>query len=233
MGQETTRVRFRVGCNFRGILASLSGCELKKAWETLGTRLIIHIIFDGDELTRNGGLLSVTEFIANCRKLFQESHTPQFDVEGTSSEAAFLAIKQADCLWRCPDRPNQVYADALPVLHFGREVGLVSFVVARETRAEALEFAATLLSGDCVERLANPACWITSDLWTGTLRGCEEERVLLLGSFEQVAHAIYGFKKSGISQFLIREGPCQKEMTYFGERVLPLIRAIESGRAGN
>ena len=136
-GQEAARVRFRVGCDFRGILASLYGRDLSKACETLGKRLIIHIIFDGDEEARNGNLLSAAEFIANCR---QESKTPQFDVEGMSSEAAFLAIKQADCLWRCPDKPHQVYADALPVIHFGKEVGLLSFVIARETRQEALEF---------------------------------------------------------------------------------------------
>ncbi|HEV2687746.1 MAG TPA: hypothetical protein VGV35_04305, partial [Bryobacteraceae bacterium] len=204
-GTEVPHVGFRIGWHFDGVLASLVGRELKKAWETLGGRLIIHMSLGGDEPAVNGNYLSAGEFIANCRRLFTESEAPRFDVEGQTAEAAFLAIKHGDCLWRLPNRPNQVYADALPVLHFGKEAGLIASVIARETREEAVDAAPTPLP----------------------------EHAAVIGSFDEVARTIHGFKKNGISQFLIRELPGGPEMVCFGARVLPLIRAIESGQAPN
>ena len=169
-------------------------------------------------------------FFSDWHKIFKESEAPEMHVEGNSTEAAFLAIKQADCLWRLPDRPNQVYADALPVLHFGKEVGLVSSVIARATRPEAFEAARSLLALDSVERWDDPSAWITPYLRTGAVPGCAAKTVFMMGSFEEVAQAIYGFKKKVISQFLFRGHPDNEEMTYFGSSVLPLIRALEAGR---
>jgi alkanesulfonate monooxygenase len=220
-GQETERVRFRVGCDFNRILASLTGRELKKAAEALGSRLIIHMAFDAVEPAGNGSFRSAAEFITNCRKLFLDGQAPQFDVEGEASEAAFLAIKHADCLWRWAQNPNQVRADALPVLHFGKEVGLITLVIARETRQEALESARDLLPEINIEPPSNSANIVSAG---------GGKTAVLVGSREEVARTIHRFKKSGISHFLLRDWPGQQEITSFGERVLPLIRAMESGR---
>ena len=229
VGRETTRVKFRVGGDFAEILRSLSGRELKEAWETLGARLIVHMSFESENHPQTDRFLAAGEFIANCRKLFEGSQPPQFEVEGDSSETAFLAIKYADTFWRSPDRPNQVYADALPVLHFGKEVGLVCCVIARETQEDALLSAAELLSGYSVEQLSNPESWITPQLLKEVAPDGGENKVIL-GSFEQVARTIHGFNKSGISQFMVRELPGQRELAHFAERALPIIRAIESGK---
>lgn len=170
-------------------------------------------------------------FFSDWHKIFKESEVPEMRVEGNSAEAAFPAIKQADCLWRLPDRPDQVYADALPVLHFGKEVGLVSSDIARTTRPEALEAAKSLLAVDSVERWDDPSAWITPYLWSGVVPGCAAKTVFMIGSFEEVAQAIFGFKKKVISQFLFRRYPDNEEMTYFGTGVLPFIRALEAGRS--
>jgi len=194
---QTASIRFRIG---------LSG-EIKRAAEILGRRLIVHVKWDE------------TPYFA---PLFELSEAPEIHVEGQSAEAAFFAIKHADCLWRLPSRPNQVYADALPVLHFGKEVGLVSSIVARATRQEALDAAATLLPA-FTDSLDDATCWITPYLWTGASQG----RVTMLGSFEELAEAIYGFKQKGISQFLFRGWADTREMNYFGNGVLPLVRELE------
>jgi hypothetical protein len=197
---------------------------LKDLWGFLGGRLIVHTYFALDcDVLRAG------EFITSCRQYFSSGDAPKFDVEGESAEAAFLTIKQADCLWRRPHRPAQVYADALPVLYFGKEVGMVSLVLARETREEALAFAASLLPANNLEQPANRSRWITACLWVGAVAGLGEQAALV-GSFEEVADAIYGFKRSGISQFLVRECPGQNEMAAFATGVLPRIRARECSR---
>src|SRR5262249_15247819 len=104
--------------------------------------------------------------------------------------------------FRRADRPDQVYADALPVLHLGKEVGLVATVVARPTREEAREAAADLAG----------------------------RRDVLAGSFEEVAESILAFQRKGILQFLIRGLPERDFVTSFGAGVLPIVRQQERGR---
>jgi alkanesulfonate monooxygenase len=175
-----------------------------------GRRLIVHVRLDA------------TPNDAYFAPLLELSEAPEIHVEGQTAEAAFFAIKHADCLWRLPSRPNQVYADALPVLHFGKETGLVSSIIARATRQEALDAAAILLP-EFRDSVDDPASWITPYLWTGGVPG----RVTMLGSFEELAEAIYGFKQNGISQFLFRGWPDGGEMAHFGNGVLPLVRKFE------
>jgi alkanesulfonate monooxygenase len=226
-GRETAHVRFRIGWDFSEVLASLTGRDLKNASDALGDRLNVHMRLGEEETEAHGDLRSAGEFIENCRALFRESAVPQFDVEGETAGAAFLAIKHADCLWRLPDRPKQVYADALPVLHFGKEVGLVASVIARDTREKALDAAAILLPQDADSDAAN---WITSFLWTGVVPRFERKISALVGSFDEVARAIHEFQNHGISQFLIGEWPGTQQMRCFGAHILPLVREFESGR---
>jgi hypothetical protein len=220
-GKHASSVRFRIGWDFGGVLASLSGRELLTTWDALQGRLIVHMSFAKAEPAINGDTPAASEFIANCRALFGKSQVPQFDVQGETAEAAFLAIKHGDCLWRSPDRPRQVFADALPVLHFGKEVGMFASIIARNSREEALDAAATLLQEHTMHG---------SYVWIGRTAGSPNTTPALVGSFEWVARAIHEFKASGISQFLIREWPGRREMTCFGSRILPLVRALESGQ---
>lgn len=214
-GADTTLLRFRVGWDFGDLLASLRGSQLLEAWDSLGGRLIVHLRVTEDEFRSAG------EFLPNCRALFGQAKAPSFDVEGETAEAAFLAIQQGDCLWRLPHRPNQIHADALPILHFGKEVGLVSSVIARETRQLALDAAASLLPDDAIARLDEQTIWTTRYLWRGA------NAAALVGSFEEIAGVIHGFRQGGISQFLLREWPGQQELNCFAARILPLIRGLE------
>jgi alkanesulfonate monooxygenase SsuD/methylene tetrahydromethanopterin reductase-like flavin-dependent oxidoreductase (luciferase family) len=224
---ETCQVKCRIGWNFSAIMASLPGRELRRVWEIVGNRLIVHMIFDGTETALKGNPIAADELVANCRFLFPAPGGPQWDVEGESAEAAFLAIKRGDCLWRLPNRPNQVRADAVPVQHFGKAAGLQCSAIVRETQGEALEAAAGLFPVD------NPASWITPYLWCGIAHGRERKTAAFVGSYGEVARAMHDFKKSGISQFLIREWPGLKENEGFAARTIPLIRALESGESAN
>jgi alkanesulfonate monooxygenase len=58
----------------------------------------------------------------------------------------------------------------------------------------------------------------------------QPESTAMIGSFEEVAEAVHGFKRKSISQFLFHGWPSRQELLYFGSGVLPLVRALEGGR---
>jgi hypothetical protein len=216
VGTRTSRIFLRIQCGLDQSFGPKLDEELKNVWNLLGGRLIFHLQPDASSLH------SVREFIVNVRRLVEAL---RFDVEGHAAESAFAAIRHADCLWRLPDRPNQVYADALPVLHFNKEVGLVASLIARRTREEAMDAASVLLAQDVPE----PKRWIGEYLWLGTMAGGSANIGVLAGSFDEVARAIVGFRSKGISQMLIRSWPGLSEISDFGANVLPRVRAIEAG----
>jgi hypothetical protein len=211
-GSKTERLRFRIRCGPEQTFLE----QLKDACGVLGGRMIVHMQPDGALID------SILDLIANLRSRVA---LLGFDVEGQTAESAFAAIRHADCLWRLPHRPNQVYADALPVLHFDKEVGLVTSIVARKTREEAMETASILLAQDMPE----PKRWIGEHLWLGTPAGGCADIGVLAGSFDEVARAIVGFRSHGISQLLIRDLPGLNEISDFGMNILPLVRAMEAG----
>lgn len=221
-GAETARIAFRIGWDVEGVLASLLGRELLRVSRLLPGRLILHMGFPS---AATNHFAAAREFIANCRAHFGGVDAPPFDVEGESAEAAFLAIQHGSCLWRLPHRQNQVYADALPVMHFGKETGLVSFVIARESRELALAAATALLPQ---YRLDDPSRWITPFLWSGPSPGEAGRASLLAGSYADIASALHEFGKIGISHFRVRELPGRQEMRCFPARVVPLVQAMEA-----
>lgn len=211
-GTQTARLSFRIRCGSDQPFPE----QLKEDCDVLGGRLIFHMQLDGTNID------STRESVVNLRSRVAAL---RFDVEGQAAEAAFTAIRHADCLWRLPHRPNQVYADALPVLHFDKEVGLVTSVIARKTREEAMESASTLLAQDVPE----PKHWIGECLWLGTPPGGCADIGVLVGSFDEVARAIFGFRSYGISQMLIRDLPGLNAIPDFGANILPLVRVMEAG----
>lgn len=137
---------------------------------------------------------------------------------GNSSEAAFLAIKYGDCLWRFPGGREDTYAHALPILHFGKEVGLVAGVVSRPSGDEARAVA-------CSGSPHTPLEWITK-----TLCRTPEWPVnapVLVGSYAEIAEAILGWKRLGISQFLFAAADFACEIAHFTSGVLPLVQDKE------
>ena len=220
---ETSRVSFRVGADFACTLQNLRGETLLQAARALPSRLIMHILFSGNQER----LDAAREFVTNLQSLFPGGDAPRFDVEGQSAEAAFLAIQRGDCLWRMPDVPDQVYADALPVLHFGKHVGMTAYVIARENYEQAHAVALDLLPGPCAEHWQDSKAWRAPHIWSSEgLAG--QGTAAIVGSYDEVANVLQSFKACGIMQVLLRELRWGHEFGRFTEEVLPRLRLFES-----
>lgn len=231
-------VRFRFTCPTAASLGAALADEgvkdrLKDACAALEGRLILHVKMDDDDGAPGDDVDGVAEAAAAlewCRRLFVDSARPELDVEGQAAEAAFLAIRHADRLWRRPASPTMADADAWPVLHFGTDVGLVTSVVARETTNEALAAASVLLreAGDFAN---DSASWIAPCVWAGGGSDPNARTALLIGSFDELAQAIHRYARGGISSFLIKgwglDEVDDREMAIVGSGVVPLVRRGE------
>ncbi len=165
------------------------------------------------------------------------------------TEAADLAIQHGSCLWRFPAAPDVLEERIRPLLAREIEVGLLTSIIARPTRKEALAVAEALLTSVGGEARvvhqqfaakvdsagfrsvyemaqANPG-WITPWLWTGAVPYLGAPSIALVGSFEEIADAILLYKQRGVTQFLFMGWPDQEEIDYFGSGVLPLVRTQE------
>jgi hypothetical protein len=223
---EMSGISFRIGAEFARTLEDLRGEPLLKAASELPGRIILHILFPEDEdslLTLN----AAKEFVANLRTLFPVAQAPRFDVEGQSAAAAFLAIQRGDCLWRLPHTAEQIYADALPVLHFGKHVGMTAYVIARETREHAHDLAPDLLPGPCAEHWHDANGWNSPHVWSSAGLGTEGTAAIV-GSYDEVAAVLHSFKACGITQVMLRELRWGRELGCFTDEVLPRLRALES-----
>jgi hypothetical protein len=209
-------LRFRLTCPTPVSLGeALADLNVKDACAALAERLILHVKMD-DEESDVGEAIAILE---SCRRQFADVACPEVNVEGQSAEAAFLAIKHADRLWRWPARPAMVDGDARPVLHFGTQVGLVTSMVARETTSEALAAAAVLLPDADFE---SEGSWAAQCVWA------DDRTTALIGSFDEVVSTLQRYERGGISGFLIRGWGVQevddREMAVIGSRIVPLIR---------
>jgi alkanesulfonate monooxygenase len=207
-------------------------------WETNG-----EVDFRGKYYTVERGRIN-TPFIS------EDGRGPEIFLGGNSERAAELAARHASCLWRFPDAPEKLRPQIQAVLDAGKEAGLLVSLIARETRQEAISAARRLIEGfgaetrdvhkqfaarsdsqgfTAVYKLSEDeeAGWLTPYLWVGAVPYLGAPAIALVGSFKEVADAIIGYKRAGISQFLFLGWPDIEEMTLFGSRVLPLIREKE------
>jgi alkanesulfonate monooxygenase len=189
----------------------------------------------------------------NTPFLSPERSTPEIFVGGNSRQAADLAIRHADCLWRFPDAPQRLAAEIGPVLAAGKEVGLLVALIARPSRDEAAEAARAMRDGFGDEvrdakrrflqntdskafadgfRLADetPTEWVTSYLWTGAVPYLGAPSIALVGGPHEIASAILEYRAIGITQFLFMGWPDDEEMRFFGQEILPAIRERELAR---
>jgi alkanesulfonate monooxygenase len=174
---------------------------------------------------------------------------PEIFVAGGSTQARDLAISQGTCWMRLADRPEAIAAAAAPVLAAGKQVGLRMSIICRPTRAEALAAARALVAGldrreddsgreskfvqesdsisiRSVFELAADE-WLTPTLWSGAVRSHGAPAMALVGSPDEVAAGLLELGRAGVSHFILSGWPKLAEMTYFGEAVLPRIRAAE------
>jgi alkanesulfonate monooxygenase len=179
---------------------------------------------------------------------------PEIFVGGASAPALGLAVKHASCLWTLPADPEQLAARIQAVLDAGVEAGLLVSLLARETRAEAVKAANSMIEAlgnspkkthrDFAQRSDSVAFtstlalaesqpeWLTDCLWTGAVAHLGPPAIALVGSFDEIARAICEYRQAGITQFLFMGWPDLEEMRLFSREVLPLVRANESKALG-
>jgi len=177
--------------------------------------------------------------------------SPEIFVGGNSAVAERLAMKHADCLWRLPDTPERLRPRVAPLVERGTEVGLLTSILARPTRSEAVDAAYGMIEAlgakprqthnDFAKRSDSVAFtsmyqladetesgWLTSCLWSGAVPYLGAPAIALVGSAEDVAAAILEYREIGITQFLFMGWPDLDEMTFFSQHVAPIVRAREA-----
>jgi alkanesulfonate monooxygenase len=72
--------------------------------------------------------------------------------------------------------------------------------------------------------------WLTPWLWAGAVRALGAPSMAIVGNPEQVASAIMEYSDAGITHFIFSGWPKLDAMSYFGQEILPLIRAAERAK---
>ena len=170
---------------------------------------------------------------------------PEIFLGGNSLQAEDLAIAYGDCLWRFPDRDEILAPRVRRVVGEGTEVGLLVSLITRPTRADALAAAGALVAGcggaarDVHRQFAarsdstgfrsvyaaagSAEEWLTPTLWTGAVPYLGAPAIALVGSYQEVAEAILGYRDVGVTQFLLVGWPDVEEMQHFAAGVVPLL----------
>ena len=198
--------------------------------------------FDGAHYRVAGGKLNVP-FLAPDRS------RPDLFIGGNSSQAEDIAVRHCDCLWRMPEPVESIGQSAARVLRKGKEVGILTSIIARSSHGEAVDAARALIEeigGEArathqqiegkldsvafraMYRMArHDAEWPAPYLWTGAVPYLGAPSIALVGSFDEIADTLLAYKGAGISQFLFLGWPDIEEMTLFRDEVLPRVRGLE------
>lgn len=199
-----------------------------------------------------GKYYSVENGTLNTPFVSDERSRPEIYLGGKSKRAFELAEKHASCLLTLPDAPEVLKPKIEGLLATGTDVGLLVSIISRETRAEAIEAAYSLIEplGDSslkahkefVENSVSEAFnsvlklgqkeddWLCPYLWVGAVPYLGAPAIALVGSYDEVAEAIMAYKDIGVSEFLFMGWPDMAEMTHFAEGVLPRVRQKESSK---
>jgi alkanesulfonate monooxygenase len=174
---------------------------------------------------------------------------PEVYIAGNSDPARRLALARGTCWMQLGDTCENVARSAETFLGHGVELGLRFSVIARPTRAEAVDAATALIGrlgpgdseraveGSFITRsdsvsMRDLYCradqeWLSPTVWTGAVRSHGAAAVALVGSPEEIAGAILEYKRAGVSQFIFSGWPKVESMEYFGREILPIIHRME------
>jgi alkanesulfonate monooxygenase len=175
---------------------------------------------------------------------------PEIYVGGGSPQAIDLAIKHAACFWTLPAGSAELFPRIQPILNAGVEVGLLVSLIARPTRQEAVAATHTMLEslgsapkktheefarrsdsvvfGSTLALAESQQHWLTDCLWTGAVPYLGAPAISLVGSFEEIARALWEYRQAGITQFLFMGWPDLEEMRLFHHHIEPLVRMREA-----
>jgi alkanesulfonate monooxygenase len=209
---------------------------------------------DDRDVTFEGKHYRVEHARLNTPFISTQRGFPETYIAGNSPPARSLSLNRGSCWMRHIDKPDQVAADAQPVLAGGGEVGLRFAIVGRRTHREAVEAARAVAASagkqfddqgaerrfitrsDSVSMHAVAALtdreWLTPSLWTGLVRTHSAASLALVGDPDELASALLEYGRAGVSQFIISGWPKLEEMQFFGEHVLPRVRAREAAGEG-
>jgi alkanesulfonate monooxygenase len=179
-----------------------------------------------------------------------ELSRPEIFIGGSSDQAHALAMRHADCLLTLPDTPDRMERRIRPVLASGTSVGLLVTLICEQTHAKAVEAAHALVDAagetarathgvlrgrsDSVgyastyDLAARDSNWPTPYLWTGAVPYLGPPSIALVGSPDEIVDALTEYQAIGVTRFLFMGHPDFEQMTFFGEEVLPRVRARES-----
>lgn len=174
---------------------------------------------------------------------------PEIYISGHSESAERLALTQGSCLLRAADAPDKLRPAVVRVREQGIEVCLRMCIICRETRAEAISVAESLLPAHEIPRLERSlavkddsqmyaeasgvdekAKWLTRSLWTGLVPYYGPVWTTLVGTPSEIAAALLEYKDIGVTQFIMSGWPEVDEVVAFGREVLPLVREAEDRR---
>lgn len=165
--------------------------------------------FKGKFYNVEGGKLN-TPFLAPDRS------APEVYIAGHSQQAMDLARTQGASWLRVIDTPSNLNPIAEQAQKEKTEICLRVCMVCRPTKEEAIAAAETLRSeGAIVKQVRDDNCLAHADSQT------------LVGTPEDLVEVFLGYKKLGVTQFVIAGWPKLDEMLIFGHEVLPLIRQAE------
>jgi alkanesulfonate monooxygenase len=201
-------------------------------------------------ITFRGHYYQVEDARVNTPFVSDEGSGPEIYLGGNSHMAEELALDQAHCLWRFPNRPEELRPCVQSFLDRGKEVGLLVSLLARPTRKQAHKDAYAMLAeiGDKAKTAHRDFAeksdsvgfrrnfqiadrgeeWLTPCLWTGAIPYLGPPAIALVGSYEDIASAILEYQEIGISQFLFMGWPDLDEMKNFSREILPLLRSRKS-----
>jgi alkanesulfonate monooxygenase len=209
---------------------------------------ICHAFWNGPmPVNFSGTYYRIENAVLNTPFVSSERAFPEIFIGGSSTPAQQLAIKHGTCWMRLADTPEKVRCDVRPVLAAGKEAGLRLSIVARPTREEAVQAAYSLVAGvnqqsdaDFVKKSDSTSItstyelaqhdWLTPWLWAGAVRALGAPSMAIVGNPEQVASAIMEYSDAGITHFIFSGWPKLDAMSYFGQEILPLIRAAERAK---
>ncbi|HEV8579316.1 MAG TPA: LLM class flavin-dependent oxidoreductase [Thermoanaerobaculia bacterium] len=174
-----------------------------------------------------------------------DRQAPEIYLGGSSPPALAVAARHGDCWLRLADAPEALRPQVEEMRRRGIEVGLRLSLVSRPTREEAVAAAYALLDGGDTEFIrqvfvqgsdsatmtsafaSRESHWLTPWLWNGAVASRGASAICLVGSPEEVVAGVLEYRRIGVTQFIFSGWPNSQALTYFGEEILPLLRARE------
>lgn len=206
-------------------------------------------------VNHKGAFYKIEEGVLNTSFNAGTRARPELFIAGGSNACRELAISQGDIWMRLADTPEVVGLQGIAALAAGKQLGLRLGVIVRPTREAALEAADALINeldpensevsmekkfvagSDSVSMKKSFALaekkWLTPTLWTGAIRTHGAPAACLVGDPDQVAAALLDYKRVGVSQFILSGWPKLEEMLFFGNEVIPRVRALEAREEKN